>query len=720
MRIILATVIISGLFVQMHAQEWHWTVPSEKAIPIEIFKICMIDSLSGWIAGNDESGGRIYRTSDGWAHYEEVKINLVPNARYYDITFADPLHGWIIGKNGVILHTDDGGNTWHVQASNLTSNDLRKLSVIDSKHAFVCGSKSTILSTSDGQHWKPTVIHDWFPEDLLGIDMFDSRHGIAVGRHSKIFYTKDGNQWFPPFSPPNPLGKDYYDVAMVDLSNAWLVGSYKDGNNIKCIFANTKDGGDNWQLWIPPDTSFSGLFAVTFPNNSTGIAAGSRGCVFMTHDNKNWALLDRQFGNDGQTIAVVGDRIWIAGRGGTINYSSDFGATWTILPSLTSNFLYKIRAVNNNRILAIGYASILEYSDNGGIDWKTVAVIADNESAIQLWGIDFVNDQLGWVVGTGGFIARTRDGCKSWERQGKDFTNRWLRDIWAYDENHLWIVGEKGLIMHSTDGGAIWHSSPKNLTGKELFDIEGLNQNQIVAVGDQSTFLYSHDGGIDWKFAGHNLAKNVKINSVHLIDETHAWAVGEAGTVMFSNDNGANWTQQPFNSDLRLEGIHFKDVNIGYIVGENGKIFETTDGGKSWHTVAEGVTKKYLKSIDITKDGKILVCGYYGTILRYGPPPVPSLADRKFPARIDFVLHQNYPNPFNEQTILSYQLPIQTHVHLTVYNLMGQLVQSLVDEEQSGGSYSVFWNPAGQSSGVYLFQLSTPEFSAVRKGLFLK
>ncbi|MDZ7357954.1 MAG: YCF48-related protein [candidate division KSB1 bacterium] len=720
MRIILATMILLSLAVPIHAGEWQWTVPSEKAIPIEIFRICMIDGLNGWIVGNDELGGRIYRTSDGWVHHEEIKINLVPNARYYDIAFADALHGWIIGKNGVILHTEDGGNTWHIQASNLTANDLRKLSVIDSKHAFVCGSKSTILFTKDGQHWRPAVINDWFPEDLLGIDMFDSSHGIAVGRNGKIFFTKNGTEWFPPFSPPLPLGKDYYDVAMVDQSKAWLVGSYKANNSIKCIFAKTEDGGDSWQLRIPPDTSFSGLFAVTFPNNSTGIAAGSRGCVFMTRDNENWVLLDRQFGNDGQTIAVVGDQIWIAGRGGTINYSSDFGATWTILPSMTSNFLYKIRAVDNSRILAIGYSSILEYSDNGGIDWKTMAVIADNESAIQLWGIDFANDQLGWIVGTGGFIARTRDGCKSWERQGKDFTDLWLHDIWASDENDLWIVGEKGLIMHSMDGGDAWHRNPKNLTSKDLFDIEGLNQNQLVAIGDNSTFLYSHDGGRNWNFARHNLSKNVKINSVHLIDETHAWAVGEEGTVMFSNDNGVNWKQQPFISDLRLEGIHFKDANIGYIVGENGLIFETIDGGKSWHPVAEGLTKKYLKSIEITKDGKILICGYYGTIIRYGPPVTPSLADKKPLIPMGFVFQENYPNPFNERTTLSYQLPVQTHVHLAVYNLMGQLVESLVNKEQSGGSYSVSWNAAGQSSGVYLFKLTTPEFSAVRKGLFLK
>ncbi len=680
----------------------------------------MLDSLYGWLVGNDQSGGRIFFTHDGWATWMEYQGSPAPKARYYDIAFADRLHGWIVGENGLIMHTKDGGGSWAIQAANLTANHLRKLAVIDSKNAFACGTKGTILYTNDGQNWKQATILSWFPNDLLGIAMFDAQHGIAVGRNGTIFYTKNGSQWLPPFLPPMVAGKDYNAVATVNASQAWLVGSYTIDIGIKWTFAKTEDGGNSWQLKSPSDQCCHALSAITFVNGFTGIVAGAHGSVWMTHDNEHWKLLEKQFGHDGLAIAVVGNKIWIAGRGGSIAYSPDLGLTWSILPSMTSNFLYKIRAINENRIVAIGYASTLEYSDNGGIDWKTTAVIADNESAIQLWGIDFANEQLGWVAGTDGFIARTMDGCKTWQRQGAGLTNRWLRDVWAFDENDAWIVGDMGIILHTTNGGTTWRQNPRNITTKDLFDIEGLNHNQIVAVGDQSTFIYSTDAGQNWRLASHNLDKKVKINSVYLIDETHAWAVGEAGTVMFSSDGGATWTQQPFPVGSRLEGVHFMDATTGYIVGEGGQIFETKDGGQGWHIVAQEFTNRDLKSIEITSDGKILICGYYGVIVRYGPGPILRSSDDENSVPLNYVFHPNYPNPFNDHTILRYQLPMQTHVSLAVYNLMGQLIETLVDEEQMAGSYVIDWLASGQASGIYFFKLSSPAFNAVQKGLLLK
>ncbi len=721
MRVNLVVAVIWGLALQSYASQWQWTVPSQKSIPIEILGISMIDSLQGWIVGNNEQGGHIYRTSNGWVTWEERKVKLVPGVWYRDVAFADSLHGWIVGKNGLIMHTSNGGINWQIQAVNLTSNDIRKLSVINSKTAYACGGRGTILYTIDGQNWKSAEISQKYTNDLLGIAMFDAKHGIAVGRNGAILYTRDGIHWHGAANPPRVEWRDFTSVAMADSNSAWLVGSFKFESHIQWVLAKTQDGGNSWQLYLPPDSSCVGLSAIKFVNSSTGIAVGARGCVFITHDNENWTRLDQHFGNDGLTLAVLGTKIWIAGRGGTIAHSPDFGSSWSILPSMTSNFLYKIRAIDNDHIAAIGYASILQYSEDSGINWKAIAVVADNQSSTQLWGIDFLNRQTGWVVGTDGFIAKTGDGCRSWERQGKGLVKDWLRDVWAYDENNLWIVGDAGLIMNSRDGGATWNWDRIDSTFKDLFDIEGFNKSEIVAVGSNSTFIYTRDAGTTWHFAiKKNLTNNVRINSVHLIDKTHAWAVGESGTVMFSNDSGATWEKQPFPSFLCLEGVHFKDVNTGYIVGENGTIFETTNGGQTWIPVAQGITDRYLKSIDITSDGKILICGYYGVIVRYGPLPSPQFVERKIHDPLNFALGPNYPNPFNEQTILRYQLPVRSTVQLSVYNLMGQLVQTLVDEEQAAGSYSVEWRAPGLSSGVYLFKLTTPQFVSIHKGTLLK
>ncbi|MEW6412732.1 MAG: M20/M25/M40 family metallo-hydrolase [Candidatus Zixiibacteriota bacterium] len=90
-----------------------------------------------------------------------------------------------------------------------------------------------------------------------------------------------------------------------------------------------------------------------------------------------------------------------------------------------------------------------------------------------------------------------------------------------------------------------------------------------------------------------------------------------------------------------------------------------------------------------------------------------------------FVLHQNHPNPFNPNTIIEYQLPRAGKVNLTVFNLLGQKVRTLVDEQQSAGTQKVNWdgaNDAGHkvATGLYLYRLQVGDHAESRKMLLLK
>jgi uncharacterized Ntn-hydrolase superfamily protein len=71
-----------------------------------------------------------------------------------------------------------------------------------------------------------------------------------------------------------------------------------------------------------------------------------------------------------------------------------------------------------------------------------------------------------------------------------------------------------------------------------------------------------------------------------------------------------------------------------------------------------------------------------------------------------FVLWQNYPNPFNSATIVSYKLTTVSQVHLTVFDLLGREIATLVDERLGPGTHTLQWNAVGLSSGVYLCRLS--------------
>lgn len=83
-------------------------------------------------------------------------------------------------------------------------------------------------------------------------------------------------------------------------------------------------------------------------------------------------------------------------------------------------------------------------------------------------------------------------------------------------------------------------------------------------------------------------------------------------------------------------------------------------------------------------------------------------------------LASNYPNPFNPTTTIRYRLPQAAEVELTVYNVTGQPVQTLVAEPQPAGWYAVEWDASGLAAGLYFYRSQAGAFSQVKKMLLLK
>jgi len=86
----------------------------------------------------------------------------------------------------------------------------------------------------------------------------------------------------------------------------------------------------------------------------------------------------------------------------------------------------------------------------------------------------------------------------------------------------------------------------------------------------------------------------------------------------------------------------------------------------------------------------------------------------------EFRLFQNHPNPFNPKTVINYELPITNDVELSIYNVLGQKVITLVSEKQKAGHHQVEWDASGFPSGVYYYVLKAGEFRDVKKMVYLK
>ncbi len=91
---------------------------------------------------------------------------------------------------------------------------------------------------------------------------------------------------------------------------------------------------------------------------------------------------------------------------------------------------------------------------------------------------------------------------------------------------------------------------------------------------------------------------------------------------------------------------------------------------------------------------------------------------RSIPAQ--FALSQNYPNPFNPSTVINYQLPVNSHVTLKLYDLLGQEIKTLVDEMQDAGYQSVELNAHELASGMYYYRLVAGSYGETRKMLLVK
>jgi hypothetical protein len=129
---------------------------------------------------------------------------------------------------------------------------------------------------------------------------------------------------------------------------------------------------------------------------------------------------------------------------------------------------------------------------------------------------------------------------------------------------------------------------------------------------------------------------------------------------------------------------------------------------------------------DVDTDGDLDVLGAAGYsangIAWWESDLDPSSTDPLFTPKpvSEYHLSTNYPNPFNPTTAISYYLPVASNVMLTVYDVLGRQVATLVNEVQLFGHYQVIWDGSEVTSGIYFCRLQAGKFSATKKMVLLQ
>ena len=147
----------------------------------------------------------------------------------------------------------------------------------------------------------------------------------------------------------------------------------------------------------------------------------------------------------------------------------------------------------------------------------------------------------------------------------------------------------------------------------------------------------------------------------------------------------------------------------------------------AWGAFALGTLSIYDAYLDsltgISEDQRFPLQNPIAPIFTFGANEILSIQSETVP--LLYTLYQNYPNPFNPVTSLRYDLPEDGLVNITVYDMMGRIVKTLVNSSQTAGFKSVQWNATNNrnepvSAGLYLYTIQAGKFRQTKKMLFLK
>ena len=272
-----------------------------------------------------------------------------------------------------------------------------------------------------------------------------------------------------------------------------------------------------------------------------------------------------------------------------------------------------------------------------------------------------------------------------------------------------------------------------DLANEHLFDIKGNDLGTDIDDTEAENNCKVTDTGTppDGAQVGYQV-------SVHFMDNGDPLVIYLHEGFKCAYWNGEFWSIEmidtPTSEPREIEKIGAEAFRAYRTSGKSVYIYRTDNGGESWalenRLIAPSdlarcyVLDNYhpdlkLLLTEMKSDGNNVLEGSRDVFVG-GAADINTIEKDAADAPADFELEQNFPNPFNPVTTIRYFLPEKNHVTVAVFDMLGQQVSLLINDEQSTGYHSVVFNSGHLPSGLYYYKIETEPYKAVKKMLLIK
>jgi flagellar hook assembly protein FlgD len=479
-----------------------------------------------------------------------------------------------------------------------------------------------------------------------------------------------------------------------------------------------------------------------YNNAGEKIQQGNYFCVVKTANESGYKGFYWKQTVSEQPIAGISDFNWME----TGKLDNSFMVTDLVMESPEIQYAATVTSIDAN----LNEGCVFR-TENGGESWQRLGGM---EACWSLSCLHQINEE---ILLAGG-LALTDEGPYGAIYRSENRGQRWdpvlwfpegvVTDIIQTRDGHFYAAtGWNGLIFKSDDVGLEW--SPIAELGEQIHiyslmqDAHGDLFAGIVREGNEGQILFSEDSGEEWAAAEGLEGVTAVYSLLDTDDKIYAGVSGvDMGWVYESTTSGRTWSKTaeltntevqavyclleyvPENSDIPIllagtemkRGLSYTEIYAKQQNQPNWQVFGgSLDMANAVYTIAK-TSNKILAGTGFM----------YGNIYAYDTEQGTGLENQKnnlIPQTFD--LAQNYPNPFNPKTEIAYQLPKTSEVEITIYNLQGQRVATLVRKKQPAGYYKISWDGLNDkhqaiASGIYFYRMLAGEYSRTMRMLYIK